>query len=171
MAYPALPTCDVRRAGETLPEYAARVLRHLLATDCTATLTDEQLSLADMAAQRAAATLAGGGDATHADRPSRLDAAQLHTVETLSAARRSIDLVLTWRRQDDARRAAGDQPAPRASHPQPGAQGGRPAMLPPPPPTRPGAPDALDDPSNPDGYPARAPFPPLQRRPADGIRF
>ena len=157
--FPPLPTCTAQQAGETLPEYAARVLRHLLATDCTATLTDEQLSQADTAAQLAAAQLQDDEG-----RASRLDSAQLHTVEVLSAARRSIDLVLTWRRQDDARRAQGDQPDPRTSHPQPGTQGGRPAMLPPPPPRHPGSPDALQLPTQYDQLRQ-------DRRPADGIRF
>jgi len=160
--FPPLPTCTAQQAGETLPEYAARVLRHLLATDCTATLTDEQLSQADTAAQLAAAQLQDDEG-----RASRLDSAQLHTVEVLSAARRSIDLVLTWRRQDDARRAQGDQPDPRTSHPQPGTQGGRPAMLPPPPPRHPGSPDALPLPSLPNQYDQLR----QDRRPADGIRF
>jgi len=150
--FPPLPTCTAQQAGETLPEYAARVLRHLLATDCTATLTDEQLSQADTAAQLAAAQL-------HDDegRASRLDSAQLHTVETLSASRRMIALVLDWRRQDDQRRATGPLIQP-SQHPQPGTQGGRPAPLNPPPPRQPGSPDALV-------------LPRSERRPADGIRF
>jgi len=157
MRYPALPTCDDRQAGETLPEYAARVLRHLLATDTTATLTDEQLNLADSAAQLAAAQLKGGGDATHAPRPSRLDASGLLTIETLSACRRTIALVLDWRRRDDQRRATGPLIQP-SQHPQSGTQGGRPAPLNPPPPRHPGSPDALV-------------LPRSERRPADGIRF
>ena len=36
-AYRPLPTCDARQPGETMPEYASRVLRFLLATDTTAT--------------------------------------------------------------------------------------------------------------------------------------
>ena len=158
--YPPLPTCTLQLAGETLPEYAARVLRHLLATDCTATLTDEQLSLADMAAQLAASQLKGGGDPTRADRPdlpSRVDGPGLAAIETLSACRRTIALVLDWRRRDDLRRATEALIPP--SYPTGGSQGGRLAPLNPPPPAGPGSPTALPLPSLP------------ARRPADGIRF
>jgi len=150
--YPPLPTCPAQLAGETLPEYASRVLRHLLATDTTATLTDEQLSHADAAAQLAAAQL-------HDDdgRASRLDTPQLLTIETLSACRRTIALVLDWRRRDDLRRATEALIPP--SYPTGGSQGGRLAPLNPPPPHRPSSPNALPLPSLP------------ARRPADGIRF
>lgn len=123
ISYPALPHCEPRKAGETLPEYAARVLRHLLATDCTATLTDEQLAQADTAACRAAAQLTGlDGKA------SALEPFHLQTLETLSAARHTIAQVTRWRAQQDAQEAAGGTTAPKG-----GTQPGRPAPLQPPP--------------------------------------
>lgn len=135
--YPSLPLCPVQQDGETLPEYASRVLRHVLATDTTATLSDEQLSLADMAAQRAASQLRSDDG-----RASRLDAAQLQTAQTLTDTRHRIAGILAWRRADDAQRCAAGQPATQP-FPLPGTQGGRPAPLNPPPPRGPGSPDAL----------------------------
>ena len=167
--YPPLPTCDPRQAGETLPEYAARVLRHLLSTDCTATLTTEQLAQADTAACRAAAQLRDD-----VGRASRLDPAQLSTLETLSAARHTIATVIAWRHNHTP-----DGPLEAASahrYAQPGSQGGRPAPLLPPRPGGPGSPDALPEPRpdllssirrqlEQDGTISRRPVP------ADGIRF
>lgn len=151
-AHRPLPTCDAHQPTESLPEYASRVLRHLLATDTTATLTDEQLALADMAAQRAVSQLRGDDG-----RASRLDSAQLASLAALSAARRTIALVLEWRAQDDTRRAS--EALIPSSLPTGGSQGGRLAPLNPPPPSSPSHPTALPLPCTP------------QRRPTDAIRF
>lgn len=48
--YPPLPTCP-REPNESLPLHGRRVLMHLLATSCTATLSDESLEAASYAAR------------------------------------------------------------------------------------------------------------------------
>lgn len=127
MTYPPLPICPPQSQGETLPEYASRVLRHLLATDCTATLSDEQLAQADTAAQRACSQLRGEDS-----KPSRLDAAQLLTLQTLSAARHTIAMCQRHRTLLEAQRQAQaqHQAAPAA---QPAMNGGQRSPLQPPP--------------------------------------
>lgn len=56
MSFPTLPTVEPRRTDETLQAYGSRVLQFLLATGCTATLSDEDLQLADHIALYAVAS-------------------------------------------------------------------------------------------------------------------
>ena len=45
-----LPTCDPRIPAESAVDYGARILRYLIAHEITATLSDDDLALADHAA-------------------------------------------------------------------------------------------------------------------------
>lgn len=130
MTYPPLPTCPGRTGEETNPEYAARVLRFILAENCTVTLTDDQLVLADHAAMRAICQMRGEDG-----RASRLEIAQHQTITILSATRHTIQALLTWRRRQDAQ-----TPQPAAPACRPATNGGRLAPLEPPPITRPPGP-------------------------------
>ena len=48
-----LPNCEPFRPGESIVDHGARVLVFLLATDCTATLSDLELERAEIAAKYA----------------------------------------------------------------------------------------------------------------------
>lgn len=140
--------CTGQQADEMIPEYAARVLRFLLATSSTALLTDDQLVQADHAAQLTIASQRGPDG-----KASQLEITQYQLITILSAARHTIASVQQWRREQH-RHAS--QPA--APLPQGGTQGGRLAPLLPPTPSLP-----------PGG--AQAPLRPMPRQQPDGIRF
>jgi len=145
---PGFPTCDPQQVGETIPEYAARVLRFLLACQTTASLTDEQIELADKAACTAIAQVRGpdGRASTACDDP-----ATERILCVLSAARSTAQSALEWRRQQHRHAAQLEPHAPTG-----GKQPGRPAPL---------------QPTPPDLDPAGATVHPFTRSKADGIRF
>lgn len=149
-AYPRIPLCPPQTEDETQPEYATRVLRHVL-THGTCTLTDRQLDDADQGAQ---------WYATHARNQdglaSRLERHQLRLIEQFSAARHEIASARRIRAELD--RQAAPAPLGATNAPVGGSQPGRPAALLPGPPRGPGMPDAL-------------PLPRPQAPVADGIRF
>jgi len=130
---PGFPTCPGQAQGETIPEYAARVLRFLLACQTTASLTDDQLTQADHAAQLAICNLRGPDG-----KASSLEPSQERIMAVLSAARNTALSALDWRRRQH-RHAEQDAHAPTG-----GKQPGRPAPLQPPPPQLPPAEDAKD---------------------------
>lgn len=127
--YPSLPVCPPLQPQEPMPAYAARCLTFLLAESVTATMSDEQLRQADSAAQRAVSQVrAEDGTA------SRLNTAELLTLERLTSTRHLIAQVLAWR-ENQHREAC--TPAGGTILPVGGTQGGRTASLQPAPPSLP----------------------------------
>lgn len=118
-----LPTIDLPAAGETLHGYGCRVLAFVLAHGCTATLSDQDLELADHVYPIAVG------------HPAILPCA----VDTLSAARRQILAALADRRRPV------EPSTPPAPSPQPASHDrGRLAPLRPPPIRRPPSGVAVD---------------------------
>lgn len=145
---PGFPVCSSQQPGETIPEYAARVLRFLMACGTTASLTDDQITQADHAAQLAITQIKGPDGLA-----SKLEPVQYRTITILSATRHMAQSALNWRREQHKHAEVS------TSHPQGGKQPGRPAPLQPPPHDLPPAEDAR---------PLR-PIP--TRSQPDGIRF
>src|SRR5438477_7041902 len=90
---PGFPTCPEQQPSETIPEYAARVLRFLLDCQTTASLSTEQLEQADHAACTAIVNIRGADG-----KASTIDPVQARTITILSAARNTIASALAWRR-------------------------------------------------------------------------
>lgn len=144
---PGFPVCSEQQPDETIPEYAARVLRFLLACQTTASMTDDQLTQADHAAQLAISQIKGPDG-----KASSIGPVEARTIAILSAARHSAIGALTWRREQQKHAAAGANP------PAGGQQPGRLAPLQPTPPQLPPAEDSR-------------PIPFSRRGAPDGIRF
>lgn len=127
-----LQPCSPQQPQETIPEYAARVLRYLLQCETTILLTDDQLTQADHAAQRQICSLRGDdGTASH------LEPHQRTQLQILTAARHSILSLQEWRRRHPEQPQNGHAQA--ASGPQE-TSGGKAARLQPPTPSVPPAP-------------------------------
>lgn len=85
---------------ESAPEYAARVLRAILADSTHLhAYSSEDLARVDMAAQRAAAQMP-------TDKETRSTAPTLHTLQRLTETRHLIAQVITHRQQREAQRFA-----------------------------------------------------------------
>lgn len=118
--YPLPDVCSQQQVGETLPEYAARVLRFVLATRDTSMLSTEQLEQADQAAQRAAANL-----------PTKLDEAHARIAQRLTDTRHQLAAALRWRKEQHRAAQAQHQEDAQAGQDDPqdttGPTGGQPA--------------------------------------------
>lgn len=112
---------------ETLSGYGLRILAFVIAEETTATLTDEQLKIADHVYPIAVA-------------PHHLDA---RTVDRMADARRLILAAMRWRKADQDALASSHQEEAQESHPPKGASGTSKVPLPTPPHTNPPTPAVI----------------------------
>jgi hypothetical protein len=131
MMYPLLPTCPPQGGTESRTEYASRILRFLMETDCYATVDTESLEQAESIARMAVAA------------PGMAVAA----LDTISGIRTRILRTIAARRADNAlddHQAA--SPIPPAVRPAVRPNDGQRVKLIPPTPIRPSGGIAVADP-------------------------
>lgn len=136
--YPAIPPGPTRAPGATAQAHGGEVLKFILSTDTTATLSDADLELADMAAMRAAAAL-----------PKELRSTDHQLAQQLTQTRHRIARALVHRRSFAQEVDRAIEAFPTNSQRTPPND---PSRLQPPPPVQPGPPGGIhaDDLSNAD---------------------